>query len=178
VQTLSYETIIHIDQIYRPPTAASEDWPERHCFKWQLGFRDDWLRPPPQKSVQDRLGPHKRDCSPPSDGGVDGRGNRAGLYGSNDRFPRRRNLSISDPCHQRPHELARVWARKTGGSTSTTRGNNDQAGQGLVNMATPLQREPLPWDMSGAYQLLSPFTQLCSFHNTPRRAAVSKCKPC
>jgi hypothetical protein len=108
--------------------AASEDWPECHCFKWWLGFRDGWLRPPPRKSVQDHLGLHKRDCSPPGDGGANGRGDRAGLYGSNDRFPRRGNLSISDPRHKRPHNPARVWARKTSGSTSMMHGNNDQAG--------------------------------------------------
>jgi hypothetical protein len=36
VQTLNYETIIHIDQIvdYRPPMVTPVDWSECHCFKW------------------------------------------------------------------------------------------------------------------------------------------------
>jgi hypothetical protein len=40
---LSYEVIVHIDQVvdYRPLTVASVEWPERHYFKWRLGFRDE-----------------------------------------------------------------------------------------------------------------------------------------
>jgi hypothetical protein len=46
VRVLSYEAIIHIDQIvdFKPPTVMSVDWPVRHSFRSRLGFRDDWSR--------------------------------------------------------------------------------------------------------------------------------------
>jgi hypothetical protein len=72
VNVLSYEVLLHVDQItdYRPPTTASADWPECRTFHWRLGVRDDWRRSPPRRSIQGRLGPSKRDRSPPGDGGA------------------------------------------------------------------------------------------------------------
>jgi hypothetical protein len=117
VQTFSYEAIIHIDQIvdYRPPATTSVDWPERHCFKWWLGFCDGWLQPPPCRSVQQRLGPHKRDRSPPGDGGAGGRGEHAGGsggYAGHDRFPRRDIHPTTGPRHHRVYGPSQVWVRK------------------------------------------------------------------
>jgi hypothetical protein len=67
VHTLGYEVLLHIDQVtdYRPPTAGSPDWPDRRSFHWWLGFRDDRRLPAARLPVQDRLGPRKRDRSPP-----------------------------------------------------------------------------------------------------------------
>jgi hypothetical protein len=42
VRVLSYEVLIHVDQVvidFRPPPAAVP--PQCHSFKWWLGFRDD-----------------------------------------------------------------------------------------------------------------------------------------
>jgi hypothetical protein len=77
VQLLSYEAVIHIDQIvdFRPSATSSSKWPARHSFTWRLGFRDDWTRPPPRRSIHERFGCHKRDRSPSGEGGADGADN-------------------------------------------------------------------------------------------------------
>jgi hypothetical protein len=79
VKMLRFETIIHVDQIvdFRPPTTSSAEWPVRHSFRWRLGYRDDWSRPPLRRTVQGRRGPGKRDRSPSVGGGAEGAGGRA-----------------------------------------------------------------------------------------------------
>jgi hypothetical protein len=66
VRVLCYTVILHVDHItdFRPTATASAEWPERHSFRWRLGFRDDWRLVSPRPAVHDRLGPRKRYRSP------------------------------------------------------------------------------------------------------------------
>jgi hypothetical protein len=45
IHVLSYDVVIHIDQIIdlRASTVASASWPERHSFKWWLGFHSSFM---------------------------------------------------------------------------------------------------------------------------------------
>jgi hypothetical protein len=66
VRVLCYTVILHVDHItdFRQTATASAEWPERHSFRWRLGFRDDWRLVSPRPAVHDRLGPRKRYRSP------------------------------------------------------------------------------------------------------------------
>jgi hypothetical protein len=85
IWVLCYKVLIHVDQVndYHLPAASLVDWPQCHCFKWRLGFKDDWSRVPPCRDVHDWLGPHKRDMS--SSGGLSGGGCNDGGSGGDAR---------------------------------------------------------------------------------------------
>jgi hypothetical protein len=156
VHTLSYATIIHVDQVidYRAPSASAADWPERHNFCWRLGFPDDWRRAPHRRSVQDRLGPPKRDRSPhQGDGGrgpspLDGEpsSRRGGL----DR-PHSGGAPPNGPRNNRHHGSGAQWVLKA-----------DLVGQRPLPHATPTKlffvnkaivQEPMPWELHQARQV-------------------------
>jgi hypothetical protein len=69
VNLLPYNVLLHLDRVidFRP-TAPGAEWPKAHNFIWHFGVKDG-DRPASRPSVHSRLGPRKRDRSPPGDGG-------------------------------------------------------------------------------------------------------------
>jgi hypothetical protein len=166
VHLLSYDILVHIDQIvdFRAPTEDGAEWLEWHSFKWRIGVLDGLSRPLQRRSIQDRLGPLKRDRSSDDEecDGADGcRGCSTGIGLRGPFVSRPSTNAISHRPRRGPP--ARVWTRKS----SPAPAHSELAGHVLSGPlpGTPTlsqASEPLPWDMAHTRPALPPTT-----HSSP-----------